>query len=1008
MSNLRRLYPLVWLILLAIVGVALQAVIVDYHVHVRGIPDAFPPPVSGADTPLLGVNVALDQYDDETLATILSRLETDGFTWVRQVFYWDQIETPSGEFDWTTTDRVVSALAHRPGLRLIAALDESTGTQPADPDRFAAFGAAFAARYGEQIDVYQIWDEPNLSNRWGGGPVNPPAYADLLARTASVIRRTDTDAFILMAGLAPTVETGPQNLSDVRYLARLYQAGAAPYFDAVAGKPYGFYTGPDDRRVDENVLNFSRLILLREVMAAHGDAGKAVWASHWGWNALPEDWDGAPSHWGSVSEATQAAHTVAAMTRARTEWPWVGAMVLEHLQPAAALDDARWGFALLGTDGAPRPVYEAVSTWAKALPDAAPMGGYPARNPWATYHGDWQVGPLGADVATSVGEDGGTATFHFDGSAVALTVRRGPYRGFLYVTIDGAPANSLPRDGDGRAYVVLYDREPETATVVLAQGLTPGRHTVEVMAEGGEGQWPVIDWRVGVPAERREYVAKVGRLIGLGLSLAALLAALLARDARRIDWEVLKRRCLAWPEGVWIALIGGLTALLWFAASASWGRDWTSPWLIASLFVSAGLIWLFTVRLDLGLAMVALTTPFYLHPGEMFYEALSLPQALIILCAIAWAIQRQGCLISTHRILRRALTESAWIDRLVAGLLCAATLSALTAIDRRAAFFELATVFFIPALYYALVRDRLRGTSPDAGWRLAGAFVLGGVGVAVIGLFQYTQGSHVSIAEGGLPRLQSVYFSPNRVGLYLGRVFPLLLALTVGMRRWGGWMFYSLALGTATTALALVLSFSRGALLLGIPAALLAMGIAAGGRYRRVALALVLIEALTLIPLMRVPRFASLLDLQEGSTFFRLELWRSTLTLLRERPWFGVGPGNFLSAYRTRYVLPTAWQEFNLQHPHNIYLDLWANLGMLGLLAGGALLIAMSGAFVSALRGQRLDSTPQACLRLGLLGSFAAILAHGLVDNTLFFPDMSIAFFLTTALFLSTSRRLVQ
>jgi O-antigen ligase len=342
------------------------------------------------------------------------------------------------------------------------------------------------------------------------------------------------------------------------------------------------------------------------------------------------------------------------------------------------------------------------------------------------------------------------------------------------------------------------------------------------------------------------------------------------------------------------------------------------------------------------------------------------------------------------------------------GLLCAAALSALTAIDRRAALFELATVFFIPALYYGLVRDRLRGTSPDARWRLAGAFVLGGVGVAAIGLFQYTQGTHVSIAEGGLPRLQSVYFSPNRVGLYLGRVFPLLLALTVGMKRWGGWMFYSLALGTATTALALALSFSRGALLLGVPAALLAMGIAAGGRYRRAALALVLIEALALIPLMRVPRFASLLDLQEGSTFFRLELWRSTLTLLRERPWFGVGPGNFLSAYRTRYVLPTAWQEFNLQHAHNIYLDLWASLGMLGLLAGGALLIAIGDAFISALRRRRFDSSPQACLLLGLLGSFAALLAHGLVDNTLFFPDMAIAFFLTTALFLSISRRSMQ
>jgi len=978
------------------VGMGLQAVIAAHRVRVRGIPDDFPPPVNGADVPLLGVNVALGQYDDEALSTALARIEAAGFTWVRQTFYWDQIETPSGSFDWTAADRVVAALAHFPDLRLIAVLDESASAPPADPDRFAAFGAAFAARYSAQVAAYQIWDEPNLAERWGGGPVNPPAYADLLARTASAIRRADADAFILTAGLAPTVETGPQNLSDARYLARLYEAGAAPYFDAVAGKPYGFYSGPDDRRVDDGLLNFSRLILLREVMLAYGDADKAVWASHWGWNALPDDWAGTPSPWGGTDEATQAAYTVAALARARAEWPWVGAMVLEHFQPAVAHDGPRWGFALVGPDGALRPVYEAVSAWAEALPDAAPPGGYPARNPWVTYRGDWQVGPLGADVGADVGGEMNTATFRFDGSAVALTVRRGPYRGFLYVTVDGAPANGLPRDQDGRAYLVLYDRDLAVATVTLARDLAPGLHTVEVLAEGGEGQWSVIDWRVASAPmiARPGHIAYTWPFIGLlGAGLALL--TLLVRDVRRVDWEALKHRCLAWPEGAQAALIGGMTGLLWFAAAASWGRDWASPCFVVSLFASVGLILLFAARLDLGLAMVALTAPFYLHPAGMFYGALSLPQALIVLCAIAWAIRHRKHFALAPRDLARALAASSWIDRLVIGWLGAATVAALAATDRRAAFFELLTVFFIPALYYVL----LRSTSLDAGvrWRLVYAFLLGGVGVAAIGLAQYARGVHVVIAEGGLPRLQSVYFSPNRVGLYLGRVLPLFLVLLVGSKRRTGWAFHSLAVGAAMVAVALVLSFSRGALLLGIPAALLAMGIAAGGRYRRVVVVLVVIQALALIPLLQVPRFASLFDLQQGSTFFRLELWRSTLALLREHPWLGVGPGNFLAAYRTRYVLPTAWQEFNLQHPHNIYLDLWASLGIPGLLTGGALLLTILGRFVPALRRRCMDSS-DTFLVLGLLGSFVALLAHGLVDNALFFPDMATVFFLTAAL----------
>ena len=218
---------------------------------------------------------------------------------------------------------------------------------------------------------------------------------------------------------------------------------------------------------------------------------------------------------------------------------------------------------------------------------------------------------------------------------------------------------------------------------------------------------------------------------------------------------------------------------------------------------------------------------------------------------------------------------------------------------------------------------------------------------------------------------------------------------------------YALALAVVT--LALVLSFSRGALLLALPAALLVMGWRAGGRWRWAALALVVAGALALIPLLRVPRFASLLDLQQGSTFFRLGLWRSSLALVREHPWFGVGPGNFPVAYRTRYVLPSAWEEFNLEHPHNVYLDHWTRLGILGLLAGVAVQVAfwhlspgpspLRGGEVSPSLRRSQPSSPRALIiSIGLAGSMAALLAHGLVDNTLFFPDLALIFFLTLAL----------
>lgn len=998
-----------WLTLLLALSLIGQDAVLAHRTRTRGLPGDFPAPVVGADEPVLGVNVALEQYAGADLDAALACITDGGYVWVRQSFYWSQIEPRPDRLDWQVADRIMAALARHPHLRLVAVLDDKPSVPPSDPDRFAAFAGGFAARYGVQVDYYQVWDEPNLADHWGGGPVNPLAYADLLARAACAIRAADPDARILLAGLAPTAETGPQNLSEVRYLERLYQAGAAPYFDIVAGKPYGFDTGPDDRRVDEAVLNFSRLLLLREVMVEHGDARKPVWASHWGWNALPPGWTGAPSIWGQTDEPTQAARTVAALERVRSEWPWASALILEHFQPAASPDDPRWGFALVGQDGALRLVYQAVRDWTTALPDGAPVGGYPVRNRWAIYEGDWLVGPLGADAgdpaALTTGSDGSQATFRFEGTSVALTVRRGPYRAFLYVTVDGVPANALPQDTMGRAYVVLYNSLPSVATVPLATGLPAGVHTVEVVAEGGQGQWSLVDWRVGPTPVKDGYEWRLGVLAVAGLALLALLV----RDARRVAWEDLARQFLVWPEWAQVALVAGLTGLLWATAGASWGQGlfptshaslstahslFPASCFLLSLLALPLLAALFSLRPDLGLSLVALTAPFYLHPGHMFYQILGLPEILVLLCGVGIAGRKLR--ITNPRTSGSANLRPSPIDGSVALLVLAAIVATLAAADWRAAFFELLTVFLLPALYYALLR--LARLDDQARCRIVDGLVLGGVGVAIVGLVQYAFEHNVVAAEGGLPRLQSVYPSPNNVGLYLGRVWPPLLAVAVlpggapegALAMWKRRrLLYGLAL--LPVALALVLSFSRGALLLGIPAALVAMGWWAGGRYRQAALVLVLVGALALVPLLRMPRFASMLDLQQGSAFFRLELWRSSLTLIREHPWFGVGPGNFLGAYRTRYVLPSAWQEFNLEHPHNVYLDHWTRLGLLGLLAGLALQVTfwrtMRKHLQSAICNPRF-------LALGFTGTMAVVLAHGLVDNTVFFPDLALTFFL--------------
>ncbi|MBP8949074.1 MAG: O-antigen ligase family protein, partial [Candidatus Promineofilum sp.] len=119
--------------------------------------------------------------------------------------------------------------------------------------------------------------------------------------------------------------------------------------------------------------------------------------------------------------------------------------------------------------------------------------------------------------------------------------------------------------------------------------------------------------------------------------------------------------------------------------------------------------------------------------------------------------------------------------------------------------------------------------------------------------------------------------------------------------------------------------------------------------------------------------------------------WRAALNMAADHPLLGVGLDNFLYAYRGRYILDAAWQEPNLNHPHNVVLDFATRLGLLGLLAGAWLLFEAARALWAAIRRADAAWLPVAA---GLAGSLAAMLAHGLVDHSFFLVDLAFVFFL--------------
>jgi putative inorganic carbon (HCO3(-)) transporter len=256
----------------------------------------------------------------------------------------------------------------------------------------------------------------------------------------------------------------------------------------------------------------------------------------------------------------------------------------------------------------------------------------------------------------------------------------------------------------------------------------------------------------------------------------------------------------------------------------------------------------------------------------------------------------------------------------------------------------------------------------------------------------------VITAEAGARRLKSVFGTPNNAALYFGRLVPIGAAVAVlgeGQRRWA----YGAA--AALMAVALGLTLSKGAILLALPAGLGMVLVLWLGRAGLIAVgAGIAAEALALIPLSQHPRFSGLVDFTSATSTsrFRLQLWQSTLRLLRDHPITGVGLDQFLYAYRGRYILPAAWRQPDLSQPHNFLLNYWVRMGLVGLAAGVWMQVAfwrLAWRTQNALRG--VDRGGRA-LAVGLMGGMAAMVAHGMVDAVHFVIDLAFIFSMSLGL----------
>lgn len=426
-----------------------------------------------------------------------------------------------------------------------------------------------------------------------------------------------------------------------------------------------------------------------------------------------------------------------------------------------------------------------------------------------------------------------------------------------------------------------------------------------------------------------------------------------------------------------------------------------------------------------GLVSVILTAPLYLMPasfegaGRTWLFPLHEIALLITTAMVAgrWTIRwlQRGNLSAQQAWGRRArATGAAYAPHALLALAGIIGVTLAVPEGRGAALREFRWLIVEPLLFYALVRAV--GVSRML---LVGALTLSGAWVATIGVLQFVgldltlligekrAFSENIIAVDGVRRVTSVYGHPNNLGLFLERVGSLATAMalvwwieersssvtgsqSVASARVAPLFF---AICASLSLAGVIVSFSRGAWLgSAVAATIIGVGwflFRSRDRqaWRWSALALIGVVIAAVIGLALTLRGGP----GGGSVDARLLLWRESLAYLQRHP-LGLGLDQFYyyhnPAFGRSLIDPSllGTSEEYAAHPHNLLLDAWINIGPLGVLAFGWLLLRFYRNALSALL-DRCD-----LVALGALAAMTAALVHGLVDRFYFVPDLAIAF----------------
>lgn len=236
-----------------------------------------------------------------------------------------------------------------------------------------------------------------------------------------------------------------------------------------------------------------------------------------------------------------------------------------------------------------------------------------------------------------------------------------------------------------------------------------------------------------------------------------------------------------------------------------------------------------------------------------------------------------------------------------------------------------------------------------------------------------------------LQRISSSFVHPNDFGGYLLIVTIIFLAFLLSKTSRLRVRVFFLA-SFIVSATSLFLTGSRGAWI-SFTAALLVFGALKAKRWIAIFLALLLI-IFVMLPYTVQERIFDLTDLQNGTTWERLMLWKGTIKMIEVHPVLGFG----VNTYSRNFPAYKPAEYPDVRYSHNCYLHMAAEVGVVGALLFLIFLIVVLSQTLIGLHRRAPEA--QNDLARGLFAALVGFSLNCMVDTHLYSVNLAVLFHL--------------